>query len=345
MLKKRKLLVTGGAGFIGSAFVRQAIERGDEVIVLDALTYAGHPENLSDIENGGRYTLIKGNICDGKLVSTLLKDNGIDTVVNFAAESHVDNSINSPSVFIETNILGTYTLLQASLEHYRNLSQQQKSEFRYIQISTDEVYGSLKEDGYFTENSQMRPNSPYSASKASGDHLVRAWNRTYGLPAITTNCSNNYGPRQYPEKLIPLMITRALEGKSLPVYGDGKNVRDWIHVEDHCRGIYLAIDKGIPGQTYCFGGRAEKTNIELVTQLCAILDELQPSGDKSPYKSQIKFVADRLGHDRRYAIDDTKSETDLGFTRKFTFDSGLRYTVEWYLHNMKWCQAVTQHAA
>lgn len=344
MLKKRKLLVTGGAGFIGSTFVRQAIARGDEVIVLDALTYAGHEENLSSIEGDGQFTFIKGNIGDGKLVSNLLKDHRVDTIVNFAAESHVDNSISSPAVFMDTNIKGVYTLLEAGLQHYRDITHSQRNEFRFVQVSTDEVFGSV-ETGYFTEESNIRPNSPYSASKASGDLLVRAWHHTYALPTITTHCSNNYGPRQYPEKLIPVMITRALEGRGLPVYGDGKNVRDWIHVEDHCRGIYLAIDKGQAGHTYCFGGRAEKTNIDMVTQLCTLLDEMQPASDKTPYKSLIKFVADRLGHDRRYAIDDSKAEKELGFTRHYDFESGLRQTVAWYLQNATWCQAVMKKAA
>ena len=345
MLKKRKLLITGGAGFIGSMFVHQSVARGDDVIVLDALTYAGHEENLSDLKGEGTCRLVKGSICDGALVSQLLKDEAIDAVINFAAESHVDNSINNPSVFMDTNIIGTYTLLQASLEYFKTLPHEQKQLFRHVHISTDEVYGSLDDEGYFTENSPMRPNSPYSASKAAGDHLVRAWYETYGLPTITTNCSNNYGPRQFPEKLIPHMITRALEGRSLPIYGDGRNVRDWIHVADHCEGIYLALNKGNLGETYCFGGRAEQNNVDLVNALCSELDELHPMEDGTLYASKIKFVADRAGHDRRYAIDDTKAENTLGFKRHYTFEEGLHSTVEWYLKNTKWCKAVQKNAA
>ncbi len=343
MLKKRTLLVTGGAGFIGSCFVAQSIARGDNVVLLDALTYAGHRENVENLKGEGKLHFVKGSICDGALVLNLLKEHKVEAVINFAAESHVDNSISSPGIFIETNIIGTQRMLEASLHYYRELDYQAKQHFRYIQISTDEVYGSLGETGFFTEESQYQPNSPYSASKAAGDHLVRAWHHTYDLPAITTNCSNNYGPRQFPEKLIPHMITRALQGASLPVYGDGKNIRDWIHVEDHCNGVYLALNRGRPGQTYCFGGNAEKTNIELVTTLCRTLDSLRPSGNK--YENLIKFVADRPGHDRRYAIDDSKAVNELGFSRKYTFETGLRSTIEWYLENTRWCEAVTQKAA
>lgn len=333
----KTLLVTGGAGFIGSAFVRQAAEKGDKVIVLDALTYAGHRENL----DGVNCELVVGSINDGKLVSQLLTQHAVDAVVNFAAESHVDNSIHSPAIFIETNIVGTYTMLEASLAYWRGLSGDKKTSFRYIQISTDEVYGSLGETGKFHEETPMSPNSPYSSSKAAGDHLARAWFETYGLPTIVTNCSNNYGPRQYPEKLIPHMITCALNGKPLPIYGDGKNIRDWIHVEDHCRGVRLALDKGRPGQTYCFGGNAERENIQLVSILCNILDNLHPKKDASSYQSQITFVTDRAGHDRRYAIDDRKAVTELGFMRNYNFENGLKATVEWYLDNADWCAAVS----
>lgn len=343
MLKKRTLLVTGGAGFIGSCFVAQSIARGDNVVLLDALTYAGHRENVENLKGEGKLHFVKGSICDGALVLSLLKEHKVEAVINFAAESHVDNSISSPGIFIETNIIGTQRMLEASLQHYRELDHQAKQHFRYIQISTDEVYGSLGETGFFTEESQYQPNSPYSASKAAGDHLVRAWHHTYDFPGITTNCSNNYGPRQFPEKLIPHMITRALQGASLPVYGDGKNIRDWIHVEDHCNGVYLALNRGRAGETYCFGGNAEKTNIELVTTLCRTLDSLRSSSGK--YENLIKFVADRPGHDRRYAIDDTKAVNELGFSRKYTFETGLRSTIEWYLENTRWCEAVTQKAA
>lgn len=341
MPTKKNILVTGGAGFIGSAFVVQAVERGDNVIVLDALTYAGHKENLEGIKGKGSYQLITGNITDGKLVSDLLKAHAIDTVVNFAAESHVDNSIHSPDVFIETNIIGAYRMLDASLHYYRGLSDEHKKRFRHIQISTDEVYGSLGETGKFSETTAMQPNSPYSASKAAGDHLARAWYETYGLPTIVTNCSNNYGPRQYPEKLIPRMISCALAEQALPVYGDGKNIRDWIHVEDHAHGVFLALEKGTPGETYCFGGNAERTNIELVTVLCATLDKLHPRKNGKPYAELITFVADRLGHDRRYAIDDNKAVNELGFTRQYNFEQGLESTIRWYLDNTAWCKAVT----
>lgn len=340
MQYKRNILVAGGAGFIGSSFVAQSVGRGDHVIVLDALTYAGHKENLEGISGSGSFRLVEGNICDGKLVSALLKDEQIDTMVNFAAESHVDNSISAPAVFMQTNIMGTYTLLEAAREYFGTLPPNMQQAFRYLHVSTDEVYGSLDETGYFTEESPMRPNSPYSASKAAADHLVRAWYHTYHLPTITTNCSNNYGPRQYPEKLIPHIITRALQGKGLPVYGDGKNIRDWIHVEDHCQGIYLALSRGKIGETYCFGGKAERTNIDLVTDICAILDTLKPNSGGVPYKLQIKFVADRPGHDRRYAIDDSKAENELGFVRQYSLETGLKKTVEWYLQNSKWCEAV-----
>ncbi len=339
----RNMLVTGGAGFIGSAFVLQAVARGDNVIVLDALTYAGHRENLEAVTGPGACELVVGNITDGALVSALLAKHHIDTVVNFAAESHVDNSIHSPSVFIETNIIGAYRMLEASCAYYKALSTAEQARFRHIQVSTDEVYGTLGETGKFSEETAMRPNSPYSASKAAGDHLARAWFETYGLPTIVTNCSNNYGPRQYPEKLIPRMITCALAEKPLPVYGDGLNVRDWIHVEDHSHGVFLALSQGTPGETYCFGGNAERTNITLVTTLCNTLDALKPRANGTSYKELITFVEDRLGHDRRYAIDDSKAVRELGFTRNYSFEQGLTSTIEWYLNNTEWCQNVTSN--
>jgi dTDP-glucose 4,6-dehydratase len=344
MLHAEKLLVTGGAGFIGSSFVGQMVQAGKQVIVLDALTYAGHPANLEWINRQGwkgSYTLVKGRIEDGKHTLELLRKYEIDAVLNFAAESHVDNSISKPSEFIETNIVGVYNMLEASREYYRGLAGDKKQNFRFLQVSTDEVYGSLGETGYFTETTAMKPNSPYSASKAAGDHLVRAWFKTYGLPCLTTNCTNNYGPRQYPEKLIPLVITRAVAGQSLPIYGDGKNIRDWIQVEDHCRGVALALEKGVPGQVYAFGGNAERTNLEVVHAICEILDEIRPRKDSLSYKSQIAFVPDRPGHDRRYAIDDSKAQKELGFTREYSFESGLRATVEWYLANQEWADTVT----
>jgi dTDP-glucose 4,6-dehydratase len=338
------LLMTGGAGFIGSCFVRQQVALGRKVIVLDAMTYAGHPESLEGITGPGSFELIKGDICDAKLVPSLLKKYEVDAVLNFAAESHVDRSISGPADFIQTNIFGVFNLLQASVDYWNSLSGTKKEKFRYLQVSTDEVYGSLGPTGYFSETTAYAPNSPYSSSKASGDLLTRAWHHTYGLPTITTNCSNNYGPRQFPEKLIPLMITHALEGKPLPVYGDGGNIRDWIHVEDHCRGVWLALEKGIPGQTYCFGGRAEKNNLDVVNAICNELDHIKPRADKKPHKTAIQFVKDRLGHDRRYAIDDTLAQNELGFTREYNFEKGLKATIHWYLENSKWCQDVLKGA-
>ena len=337
------IIVTGGAGFIGSAFVGLAVERGYKVIVLDALTYAGHTENLSWIKPskaGGSYELVIGDICDAALAAKLLKDHQPQAILNFAAESHVDNSIHGPSVFIQTNIMGCYTLLEAARAYHAGLSGSAKEAFRFVQISTDEVYGSLGETGKFSEDTKMKPNSPYSASKAAGDHLARAWWKTYGLPTIVTNCTNNYGPRQFPEKLIPTMITRALAGQNLPVYGDGKNIRDWIHVEDHSAGVMLALEKGRPGQVYCFGGDAERNNNQVVQQICTIMDALSPRKDGKGYETQIAYVQDRAGHDRRYAIDDTKAQKELGFTRKYQFENGLKQTIEWYLANEKWCSAV-----
>lgn len=332
-LLHQNILVTGGAGFIGSMFVRQAVERAQKVVVLDALTYAGHRINLEAVD----CTLIVGDITDGALVSALLREHAIDAVVHFAAESHVDNSIHKPSAFIDTNIIGTYRLLEASRDYWKTLVTNKKENFRFVQISTDEVYGSLGPKGAFTETTPMKPNSPYSASKAAGDHLARAWFETYGLPTLITNCSNNYGPRQHPEKLIPHMITRALAGEALPVYGDGKNIRDWIHVEDHCAGIGLALANGQPGETYCFGGHAERTNIHVVETICETLDTLKPRNRGGSYQSQIAFVTDRLGHDRRYAIDDRKAVKELGFERTHNFESGLQATIEWYLENEHWC--------
>jgi dTDP-glucose 4,6-dehydratase len=336
--EKHSLIVTGGAGFIGSGFVELCARQGYKTIVLDALTYAGYRDNLSALEREGLVHFVHGNICDGPLARKLLAEHKPQALINFAAESHVDRSIDSPSAFIETNILGTFTLLGASLEHWQSLSD--KSSFRYVQISTDEVYGSLGESGKFTETSPLAPNSPYSASKASADLLVRAWHHTYGLPTVTTNCSNNYGPRQFPEKLIPHMIHCALNDKPLPVYGDGKNIRDWIHVEDHCRGLLLALEKGKLGETYCFGGNAERNNVEVVQTIVSLLDKLRPRKDGKSYSAQIQFVKDRLGHDRRYAIDGGKAEKELGFNPKYSFEKGLEETVRWYLDHAAWVQGV-----
>lgn len=329
------LLIAGGAGFIGSCFVAQAVSRGHHVIVLDALTYAGHRANLEWIQGKGSWQLVEGNINNRALVSELLEAHAVTQVINFAAESHVDNSIASPGAFIDTNISGTFQLLEACRAYWLGLPEIKKNAFRYLQISTDEVYGSLGPTGKFTEASPIRPNSPYSASKAAGDHLVRAWHETYGLPALLTHCTNNYGPRQHPEKLIPHMIRCALAGKKLPVYGDGRNVRDWIHVEDHCNGIWLALERGRPGRAYDFGGGEEAENIALVNMICRLLDEKIPLPRRGKeflsYADQISFVTDRPGHDRRYAIDDSRAQHELGFTRRYTLAAGLEATVEWYL--------------
>ncbi len=340
MTHPHTLLVTGACGFIGSTFVRMARARGYRIIVLDALTYAGHRVNISEVEKPGELELAIGNICDGRLVAELLQKHQIDGLINFAAESHVDRSIDSPAAFIETNVVGTFTLLNAAHVYWQGLTGAKKEGFRYIQISTDEVYGSLGPTGKFSETTPFAPNSPYSSSKAAGDHLTRAWFHTYGLPTITTNCSNNYGPRQFPEKLIPYMITCALDGKPLPVYGDGGNVRDWIHVEDHSAGILLALEKGTPGNTYCFGGNAERNNLDVVRTICRQLDELRPRSDGRSHETGISFVKDRLGHDRRYAIDDSFAQRELGFKRKYEFESGLAQTIRWYLDNTKWIDTV-----
>lgn len=337
-----QLLVTGGAGFIGSCFVAQCVARGLKVTVLDKLTYAGHMSNLESIpQSPGSWQMVRGDITDSILVQRLLREHHIKQVVNFAAESHVDNSITGPAAFIHTNVMGTFRLLEACREYWHALHTPQKEAFRFVQISTDEVYGSLGATGKFSEASPVKPNSPYSASKASGDHLVRAWHETYGFPAIVTHCTNNYGPRQHPEKLIPHMIACALAGKKLPVYGDGKNVRDWIHVEDHCQGVWLALTQGEPGQAYDFGGDTEVENLTLVKRICTLLDEKRPKPSGS-YDDQIAFVTDRLGHDRRYAIDDSKAQRDLGFIRRYGLEEGLHATVDWYLENQEWCKTILE---
>jgi dTDP-glucose 4,6-dehydratase len=337
---KRRLLVVGGAGFIGSCFVEMAVQLGHQVTVLDALTYAGHRENLEGIQGPGHWQLVVGDIRHFETVWNVLQSAAFDAVVNFAAESHVDRSIQGPAPFIETNICGTFNLLQACHQYWKSLDPDKNQSFRYLQVSTDEVFGSLGPLGKFSETTPYAPNSPYSASKASGDHLVRAWYHTYGLPTLITNCSNNYGPRQFPEKLIPTMIIHALEGKPLPIYGDGQNIRDWIHVADHCRGLMLALTNGKPGGTYCFGGNAERDNLQVVQTLCRELDRMKPRVDGQPHASAIQFIEDRLGHDRRYAIDDSLAVRELGFHREFSFEQGLALTVQWYLDNRNWSQAV-----
>lgn len=339
----KTLLVTGGAGFIGSTFVAQNAARGHKVIVLDKLTYAGHKENIDWIN--GDVELVIGDICDGELVLKTLTDYQVDAVAHFAAESHVDNSISNPAAFIETNVVGSYTMLEAARSYWNTLKGEAKDAFRFVHVSTDEVYGELGDTGKFSETTPMKPNSPYSASKASSDHLARAWYETYGLPTIVTNCTNNYGPRQHPEKLIPRMITNALSGKPLPVYGQGKNVRDWIHVEDHSNGVYLALTKGLPGETYCFGGDAERANIDVVNRICDLLGEMVPQNGFD-YHALITYVEDRAGHDWRYAMDDSKAQHELGFERIYdSFEQGVRATIQWYLDNGAWCAAIQQKKA
>lgn len=337
-----KVLVTGGAGFIGSNFIRIALKNNDiQIINLDNLTYAGNLDSLRDVEKDSRYTFIHGDICDQELVENIFEKYQLDAVVHFAAESHVDRSIDGPAPFIQTNINGTFSLLEAARKFWSILVDENKNKFRFLHISTDEVYGSLGETGYFTEETPYAPNSPYSASKASSDHLVRSYHHTYGLPILMTNCSNNYGPYHFPEKLIPLMVLNALEGKSLPIYGTGQNVRDWLYVEDHCHAIWAVLTKGVPGEKYNIGGHNEKTNISIVHTLCDILDDKSPRTDGKSYREQITFVKDRPGHDMRYAIDASKIEKELGWVPAETFESGIVKTVEWYLENRDWCQRVT----
>lgn len=335
-------LVTGCAGFIGSNFVRLLLSSCDEHIVnLDKLTYAGNPQNLGDFTSDPRYIFEQGDIGDRALVRRLLETHRPRAIVNFAAESHVDRSIGGPEAFIETNIVSTFRLLEEVRNYWVGLNHVEKNAFRFLHISTDEVYGSLEEgEAAFTEDHPYAPNSPYAASKAASDHLIRAWHHTFGLPVLTTNCSNNYGPYHFPEKLIPLVILNALSGKNLPVYGDGLQIRDWLHVEDHCRAIMKVIESGKPGETYNVGGWNEKTNIEVVRKICSLLDELRPRADGSPYADQITFVTDRPGHDRRYAVDARKIERELGWRPIESFESGLRKTVQWYLDNSEWVRNV-----
>jgi len=336
----KKIVVTGGAGFIGSAVARQFIAKTDvNVINVDKLTYAGNLDSLPGLMNHPGHVFEQVDICDAKEVARVFAQHQPDGVMHLAAESHVDRSIDGPAAFIETNILGTYTLLDGARAYWSGLPQVRKDGFRFHHISTDEVYGSLGETGFFTEETAYAPNSPYSASKASSDHLVRAWNHTYGMPVVTTNCSNNYGPYHFPEKLIPLMILNALEGKPLPIYGKGDNVRDWLYVDDHASALRLVLDQGKPGETYNIGGHNERTNLQVVNGICALLDELAPRGEGS-YATQLTYVKDRPGHDKRYAIDAGKIERELGWKPQETFESGLRKTVQWYLDNRDWCEQV-----
>jgi dTDP-glucose 4,6-dehydratase len=343
------ILVTGGAGFIGSNFVRLLMRRtAARIVVLDKLTYAGNLQSLADVSSDERFTFVRGDIADRALVAEIYREQRPTWVVNFAAESHVDRSIDGPRAFVQTNVVGAFELLEAARSYLAELEAAARPRFRFLHVSTDEVYGSLGPSGKFSETTPYAPNSPYAASKAAADHLVRTYHETYGLPALITNCSNNYGPYQYPEKLIPLMILNALEGRPLPIYGDGGNVRDWLYVTDHCEGILLVLQRGAPGSKYNIGGDNERTNLELVDRLCAVLDELQPP-QRSPalaqrglttYAALKTFVQDRPAHDRRYAIDATRVRRELGWRPEHDFEAGLRATVAWYLAHRAWCEAV-----
>jgi len=338
-----KILVTGGAGFIGANYVLRQRQITDNLIInLDKLTYAGNLETLASLREDPQHIFIQGDIGDRSLVEQLLATYQPQAVVNFAAETHVDRSIDGPAAFIQTNVVGTFQLLEAVRHYWRSLNPAAQDCFRFLHISTDEVFGSLgPDDPPFSETTPYAPNSPYSASKASSDHLVRSYFHTYGLPALITNCSNNYGPYQFPEKLIPLMILNAISGQPLPVYGDGQNIRDWLYVEDHCRAIQLVLEKGQPGETYNIGGAAERTNVWLVNQLCQILDQLLPNSPSAPHARLLTYVQDRPGHDRRYAIDFSKIQHQLGWSPVESIESGLHKTVQWYLDHPHWCQAVT----
>ncbi|MBV5310031.1 dTDP-glucose 4,6-dehydratase [Chromatium okenii] len=335
------ILITGGAGFIGGNFTHFVLEQPDvRVINLDVLTYAGNLDTLAALNGNPRHLFIRGDINNAVLVKELLTEYAVDAIVNFAAESHVDRSIDGPAAFVNTNMLGTFNLLDCARAYWIKLNYANQKKFRFLHISTDEVYGSLGATGLFTELTPYAPNSPYSASKAASDHLVRAWFHTYGLPVLTTNCSNNYGPYQFPEKLIPLMILKAQRGEPLPIYGDGGNVRDWLFVLDHCRAIWRVLEAGVPGEVYNVGGNSERTNLEVVDTLCTLLDELLPNSPHRPHVQLKKFVIDRPGHDRRYAIDASKLKRELGWQPIETFESGMRRTVIWYLEHPDWCARV-----
>ena len=340
-MTRKTLLITGGAGFIGSALIRHLIRQTDYAVVnIDKLTYAGNLESLSEIEAHPNYDFIQADICDAAKMAEVFSEYQPTGIMHLAAESHVDRSIDGPAEFVQTNLVGTYTMLEAARNYWSALQPDQKKAFRFHHISTDEVYGSLGENGLFTETTAYQPNSPYSATKAGSDHLVRAWHHTYGLPVVLTNCSNNYGPYQFPEKLIPLMINNALAGKALPVYGNGQNIRDWLYVDDHVEALLLVFEKGKLGESYNIGGFNEHTNLDVVNTLCEILDDLLPDSDYKPHKDLIHFVTDRPGHDLRYAIDATKIQKELGWQPRETFESGLRKTVEWYLDNRSWNQHI-----
>lgn len=339
----KTVLLTGGAGFIGSALVRYLISATDVTVInVDKLTYAGSRLSIGSADSNSRHIFYAADICDFDGIRSLFDKHQPDYIMHLAAESHVDRSIDGPGEFIQTNLVGTYNMLQATREYWEELPSERKNAFRFHHISTDEVYGSLGETGLFTEKTRYKPNSPYSASKAGSDHLVRAWNKTFNLPIVISNCSNNYGPYQFPEKLVPLIIKKALAGEDLPIYGKGDNVRDWLFVEDHVKALWKIVTEGKIGETYNVGGHNEKTNIEVVETLCAVLDEVRPREDGRPYKEQIIFVADRPGHDRRYAIDASKIEKELGWTPDETFDTGFRRTIKWYLENEEWVAKVAQ---
>lgn len=333
-------LVTGGAGFIGGNFVLDAVSRGIKVVNLDALTYAGNMDTLASLEGNPTHVFVHGDIGDGPLVERLLREHRPDAVINFAAESHVDRSIDGPAEFVQTNVVGTLGLLEKVRDYWKTLDGERGADFRFLHVSTDEVYGTLGETGKFTETTPYAPNSPYSASKAASDHLVRAFHHTYGLPVVTTNCSNNYGPYQFPEKLIPLIIARALAGEPLPIYGDGLNVRDWLFVSDHCAAIRRVLEAGGVGEVYNIGGEAERTNIVVVQTICRLLDERRPLADGGKRESLITYVQDRPGHDRRYAVDASKLHGELGWEPSLTFDEGMARTIDWYLDNAPWVQRV-----
>lgn len=340
----RRVLVTGGAGFIGSAVVRMLVGEGVEVLNVDKLTYAGNLASVGPVAGLPNYHFLKADVCDAAAMARAFAEFRPEGVLHLAAESHVDRSIDGPGIFLQTNVIGTYTLLEAARAYWQGLQPAEREAFRFLLISTDEVYGSLGPEGFFNEHTNYDPRSPYSASKASADHLASAWFHTYGLPTLKTNCSNNYGPYHFPEKLIPLVTLNALAGRPLPIYGTGANIRDWLYVEDHARALWLALNRGRPGETYNIGGHNERTNLQVVQAICALLDELRPRPDGRPYAEQITFVPDRPGHDARYAIDPTKIMSELGWRPQETFATGLRKTIQWYLDNKAWW-APLRHAA
>lgn len=345
MSSQRKILVTGGAGFIGSALVRHLIGNSDyHVLNVDALTYAGNLSSLASVAHSNRYSFVNADICDRARMAALMAEFAPDIITHLAAESHVDRSIDGPAAFIQTNLIGTFSVLSAALDYWRTLAANRQAAFRFHHISTDEVFGALGDDGYFTESTAYDPRSPYSASKAGSDHLVRAWHHTYGLPVVLTNCSNNYGPYHFPEKLIPLMIIKCLDCEPLPVYGKGSNVRDWLYVDDHVRALQAVFERGTVGESYMIGGRSERTNLSIVHIICDTLDALRPRADGASYREQITYVADRPGHDFRYAIDATKLERELGWMPHESFDSGIEKTIRWYLDNEGWWRDILSGA-